>query len=87
MVRRKLKGRNPNKSPGKDKIHPRELEGTSAKLSIPLTKIYQNSLKSGRLPKQWKEGVIIAIYKKGKRSTPTKQLPPCKPDQCCMQGS
>ena len=37
-------------------------------MAIPLTLIFNNSIKSGIVPEIWKEGIVSALYKKGKKS-------------------
>ena len=34
---------------------------------VPLTKLFNTSLSLGKMPSEWKEGRISAIYKKGSR--------------------
>ena len=59
-----------DKSCGLDGVHPLLLNRLAEVMSIPLTKIYNISLKTGKVPQIWKEGVVTAIYKnKGKRSS------------------
>ena len=39
-------------------------------LDKPLTTLYQNTVKSGRIPSDWKHGYVGAIFKKGERRKP-----------------
>ena len=57
-----------DKTPGPDGIHPRLLKETSIELSIVLCKIFNTSIKTGKLPKDWKQAHISAIFKKGDNS-------------------
>ena len=61
---------NPNKSPDPDKLHPYALKATAAEISPMLTHIFQQSLRCGRLPTQWKHAYVTSVYKKK-----TKQIP------------
>ena len=66
-VKEILSGLNSGKSCGPDGIHPRLLQELSDILCIPLTKLFNKSLSLGKLPSEWKEGRISAIFKKGSR--------------------
>ena len=66
-VKEILSGLNSGKSCGSDGIHPRLLQELSDILCIPLTKLFNKSLSLGKLPSEWKEGRISAIFKKGSR--------------------
>ena len=59
---------NTSKSPGPDSIHSKVLKETKDSIKIPLTIIYQKSMKESKLPSQWKEAHITPIHKKGNRS-------------------
>ena len=64
-----LKKLQADKSPGADGIHPRVLKECAAELSMPLTKLFRQSLAEGRLPESWKKANISPIFKKGDRSS------------------
>ena len=59
---------NPNKSAGDDMIHPRILKECAQELSVPLQRIYQQSLSSGIVPASWKTATITPLYKDEDRS-------------------
>ena len=73
-----------NASPGSDNIHPRLLKTLAADLCIPLTIIFNNSLRSGTLPRSWTESIVAPIYKKSSRYNALNYRPvsltsvPCK---------
>ena len=68
-VKKKLSKLRTDKSCGLDGVHPLLLNKLSDTMSIPLSKIYNISLSTGKVPQAWKDGVVTAIYKnKGKRS-------------------
>ena len=48
-------------------VHPRLLKELSNHLCKPLARLFNNSLAVGELPKDWKQGSISAIFKKGNR--------------------
>ena len=54
------------KSVGPDGVHPRLLKELSNHLYKPLARLFNNSLAMDELPKEWKQGRILAIFKKGK---------------------
>ena len=84
MVLKKLKNLRPDKTPGKDNVHPFILKNCAEVLCKPLRIIYQTTIDEGILPKIWKEGLITPIFKKGKKSDPENYRPvtltsiPCK---------
>ena len=53
------------KSIGPDGVHPRLLNELSNHLCKPQARLFNNSLTVGELPKEWKQGRISAIFKKG----------------------
>ena len=55
------------KSVGPDGVHPRLLKELSNHLCEPLARLFNNSLAVGELSKEWKQGRISAIFKKGNR--------------------
>ena len=65
----------PNKSPGGDGLHPRELVELKNEMSTPLRMIFTRSLHQGQLPPSWKEANVTPIYKKGKRHIPGNYRP------------
>ena len=64
-VLKKLKAINPNKSAGPDEIPARVLKELSEVLAEPLSILYQMSIKTGKLPSEWKTAHVTPIYKKG----------------------
>ena len=74
-VKKKLVQLKIDKSQGPDKIHPRLLKELAHELSDPLTKIFNTSLKQGRLPTIWKRAQVTAIFKKGSRKEPCNYRP------------
>ena len=68
LVLKKLKKLKVNKSPGPDKIHPRVLHEIAEAISLPVAVIFNTSLKTNKLPKEWKKANVTAIYKKGNKS-------------------
>ena len=74
VVKVKLIGLKPNKSPGHDKWHPYFLREVAEAICIRLSILYRKSLKEGAHD-SWKKAIIAAIYKKGKESDPGNYRP------------
>ena len=66
MVSKKLKCLKVNKSPGPDAIHPRVLHEIAPAITTPLVDIFNTSLRTEKLPQEWKNANISVIFKKGK---------------------
>lgn len=56
------------KGTGPDDIHPLVLKNCSAQLYLPLSIIYNESLKKGEFPESWKRSAVRPIFKKGLKS-------------------
>ena len=74
-VQKKLKNLNPNKSPDPDKLHSRILKELYSVLDKPLAILFQNTLKKGKLPDEWKHAIVTAIFKKGDQRKPKNYRP------------
>ena len=59
---------NVNKSCGPDNLHPRVLKELSPVICDTLGVIFENSMKTGLLPSDWKTSNISVIHKKGPKS-------------------
>uniref|UniRef100_M3XLH7 Reverse transcriptase domain-containing protein n=1 Tax=Latimeria chalumnae TaxID=7897 RepID=M3XLH7_LATCH len=64
-----------NKSQGPDGMHPRVLKELSNEISGVLAVIFQKSLESGVVPKDWRRANVTPIYKKGCKSDPGNYRP------------
>lgn len=71
----KLKGLNPNKAQGPDKLPPRVFKELAQVLSQPLSILYNKSLETGIVPSDWKCAEVTAVFKKGTRSDPGNYRP------------
>ena len=74
-VRLLLEGLDVQSSPGPDNIHPLMLKTLSKIINIPLAEIFQLSLNLGKLPEEWKHGVVKPMYKGGDSSIPANYRP------------
>ena len=52
---------------GPDELHPRVLKHLAAEIAPSLTVIYNESLPTGEVPKDWRKENIALIFKKGER--------------------
>ena len=67
-VEKNLKKLRTDKSCGPDKVHPFLLNKLAKCMSIVISKLFNISLQTGKLPTIWKEGIVTALFKKGSRS-------------------
>ena len=67
-VKKKLSKLRTDKSCGPDEVHPYILKHLSECMSIPLAIIFNRSIRTGIVPEIWKEGIVTALFKKGKKS-------------------
>ena len=65
----------PYKSPGPDAIYGHLVKQTAAKITLMLTHLFQQSLSTGVVPRQWKLAHVTPIFKSGKRSVPHNYRP------------
>ena len=75
QVCKALKALNPTKSPGPDGVHPKVLKELAEQLQYPLYKLFNRSLKEGKIPTRWKEAEVRPIFKKGKKTAPGNYRP------------
>ena len=66
---------NNNKTPGPDNIYPRELKELKNVLINPLSKVFNDSLSTGKVPADFKIANITPIFKKGDKSLPSNYRP------------
>ena len=67
LVRKKLEGLNRFKGCDPDNIHPHVLRETAQSISLPITMIYRESLRTGETPEDWRKANVTPIFKKGDR--------------------
>lgn len=68
QVLKKLGALNPGKSAGPDGMHPKVLQEIKEAIAEPLCKIFNKSLKDGKVPTDWKKAHISPIFKKGSKN-------------------
>lgn len=64
-----------NSSPGPDQLHPKILYEIKNEIRCPLTLIFRKSLDAAKLPTDWKNAVVVPIYKSGKKKLATNYTP------------
>ena len=83
-VTKLLKGLNPSKALGPDELHPRVLKELAAELGLVFAHLFQKSLDTSEIPKEWSLANICPPYKKGDRALACNYRPisltcvPCK---------
>lgn len=63
------------KSPGIDAVHPRVLKEVRVELGEVLANIMNRSLLTGEIPQDWRDAIIVPLFKKGNRSEPPNYRP------------
>ena len=74
-VLKKLKSLRISSAAGPDNIHPRILKESQLEIAGLLKHKFQLSINEGVLPRDWKDGNITPIYKKGSRMNPANYRP------------
>ena len=83
-VTKLLKGLNPSKALGPDELHPRVLKELASELGPMFAHLFQQSIDTGEIPKEWSLANICPLYKNGDRSLACNYRPvslicvPCK---------
>ena len=79
-----LKGLNPSKALGPDELHPRVLKEIATELGPVFAHLFQQSIDTGEIPKEWSLANICPLFKKSDRSLAFNYRPvsltcvPCK---------
>ena len=83
-VTKLLKGLNPSKAIGPDELHPRVQKVLASELGPLFAHLFQQSIDTGEIPKEWSLTNICPLFKKGDRSLACNYRPvsltcvPCK---------
>ena len=64
-----------DKSPGIDGLHPKFLYEVRNEISEAITRIFNGSIKSGVVPRDWRDALVTPLFKKGNRSEPGNYRP------------
>ena len=60
---------------GPDQMHPKFLKETAKNIAEPLTKIFQKSIETRKIPNTWKLANVTPLHKKGPKQQVTNYLP------------
>ena len=74
IIRKKLMSIR-DKAPGVDELVPRFLAALSDEISVPLSIIYNRSLREGEVPNDWRDANVSPIFKSGSRAAPGNYRP------------
>ena len=75
IIRKKLMSIRTDKAPGVDELVPRFLAALSDEISVPLSIIYNRSLREGEVPNDWRDATVSPIFKSGSRAAPGNYRP------------
>lgn len=75
IVEEQLKNLRINKSPGIDSMHPMFLREVRKEVSEALADIMNQSLGTGKIPQDWRDAIVVPLFKKGSRSEASNYRP------------
>src|SRR6218665_2727232 len=64
-----------DKSPGIDELHPKFLHEVREEIGEALALIFNKSMQTGDVPQEWRDALIVPLFKKGNRSDPCNYRP------------
>ena len=82
-VYQKLRNLDPEKAVGDDNINPAILRNVADQFAVPLSIIFTTSMKSGKIPKDWRTANVTPIYKKGSKNIASNYRPISLTSQVC----
>ena len=74
-VRKQLAAFNPHKYTGPDGISTAILKLAANELAPVLTRLYQCSHDSGEVPQDWRDALVVPVFKKGEKHLPANYRP------------
>ena len=75
IIRKKIQKLKENSAPGPDQITAKILKNATEELLDPLYMIFQESINTGLVPRDWRHAIVTPIYKKGLKSEPGNYRP------------
>ena len=82
-VEKLLRGINPSKASGPDLVPCRFLKELAAELAPILTQFFQQSLREGQIPDDWKKAIVAPVFKKGSKNLAENYRPVSLTCVCC----
>ena len=82
-VKKLLQKSKPQKATGPDTIPAQILRECSEELALFLTIVFNRTLQTGRIPEDWKQANVSAVFKKGQRYDPANYRPVSLTFLCC----
>src|SRR6218665_2836050 len=70
-----LKKLKTDKSPRIDELHPKFLHEGREEIGEVLAQIFNKSMQTGDVPQEWRDALIVPLFKKGNRSDPGNYRP------------
>jgi len=64
-----------DKTPGIDELHPKFLKEVRNEIGATLSQIFNESIETGEMPRDWKDAIITPLFKKGSRSDTSNYRP------------
>ena len=82
-VYQKLRNLDPEKAVGDDNINPAILRNVADQFAVPLSIIFTTSMRTGKIPKDWRTANVTPIYKKGSKNVASNYRPISLTSQVC----
>ena|SRR5688572_14897193 len=70
-----LKRLKTDKSPGIDALHPKFLHEVREEIGEELAQIFNKSIQTGYVTQEWRDALVVPLFKKGNRSEPCNYRP------------
>ena len=83
VLRQKILKANPSKAAGPDGVHMSILQSLHGFICKPLAAIFNKSLETGVVPRDWRDAHVTPIFKKGVKSDPGNYRPVSLTSICC----
>ena len=75
IVVKMLKSLKEDKTPGVDEMHPKFLKEVRNEIGAIITELFIESIKTGDIPKDWRDAIVTPLFKKGSRSDTSNYRP------------
>ena len=75
VVVKMLENLKEDKTPGIDELHPKFLKEVRHEVGAFLSEIFNESIKSGVIPRDWRDAIVTPLFKKGSKSETSNYRP------------